>query len=83
MANGRVWETVATCLTPAEQQKVQAFTKDPKIAAEVQHDLADALAAKVTGTPTMVITRGSKTYPFPSVPPYNVLSSFLNDLLKK
>src|SRR5690242_5927823 len=27
--NGKVWETVATVLTPAEQKKVQTLAKDP------------------------------------------------------
>ncbi len=83
MVDGRVWDAVASCLSPAECQKVQAFAKDPKVVAEVQHDLADGAAAKVNGTPTMIITRGSKSYPFPGVPSYKLLSSFLNDLLAK
>ena len=83
MADGRVWDAVASVLNPAEQQKVQKLAKDPGVAAEVRRDLADATAAGVTVTPTMIITRGSKSYPFSGVPSYNLLRSLLNDLLAK
>jgi protein-disulfide isomerase len=81
MASRRVWDVVASVLTAAEQQKVQALAKDPAIAAEVDRDMAQAIAARVASTPTMVVTRNSKTYPFPGVPSYRLLSAVLNELL--
>src|SRR5690349_13018380 len=39
---GKVWETVATALTPDEQKKVQALAKDPTVLAEVQRDYDSA-----------------------------------------
>jgi protein-disulfide isomerase len=83
IANGQVWDTVAGVLTLAEQRKVQALAKDPAVAAEVQRDLAEAAAAGVTQTPTIVITRGARKYPFPGVPDYRLLRSLLDDILSK
>ncbi|MGA3097500.1 MAG: thioredoxin domain-containing protein [Bryobacteraceae bacterium] len=83
IANGQVWGAVASVLTLAEQQKVQALSKDPAVAAEVQRDLTEAAAAGVTQTPTMVITRGITKYPFPGVPEYRLLRSLLDDILSK
>src|SRR5450432_3689879 len=50
--SGKVWETVSPALTPAEQKKVQGLMKDPAVAAEVQHDLEQGMAAHVQSTPT-------------------------------
>ena len=54
--SGKIWETVATVLTPAEQTKVLALFKDPAIAAEVQHDVDTGLKIPVSSTPTLVVT---------------------------
>lgn len=83
IGNGHVWEIVASALTLAEQQKLQALAKDPAVIAEVQRDLAEAAAAGVTQTPTIVITRGARKYPFPGVPDYRLLRSLLDDILSK
>jgi protein-disulfide isomerase len=84
IGNGHVWEIVASALTLAEQQKVQALAKDPAVIAEVQRDLAEAAAAGVAHTPAMLITRGSKkTPPFEGVPAYNLVRSLLDDMLSK
>ena len=82
MANGRVWDAVAGVLTLAEQKTVQALAKDPAIAAEVQRDLTEANAGGITQTPTIIIRRGAKHYPFAGVPNYQLVSSLLNDMLK-
>ena len=37
--NGKLWDTVAAVLSPAEQGKVQALAKDPGVLAEVQRDV--------------------------------------------
>jgi len=54
--NGKVWDTVATALTPAEQQKVQALVKDPAVVAEVKREYDEGMAAGISGTPTLIIT---------------------------
>ena len=61
--SGKVWETVAPALTPAEQKKVQALMSDPTVAAEVQSDLEQGIAAHVDRTPTLVMTRKGKADP--------------------
>jgi protein-disulfide isomerase len=81
--SGKVWDTVASALTPAEQKKVQALAKDPDVLAEVQRDVDAALAANLTGTPGMMIIHGQKHQPWPSLDNYTFLSSYLNGLLKK
>lgn len=83
IVSGRVWEIVASSLTLAEQQKVQALAKDPAVIAEVQRDQAEAAAAGVTVTPTMLITRGARKYPFPGVKAYSLIRSLLDDILSK
>src|SRR6266568_565516 len=62
--SGKVWETVAPALTPAEQKKVQALMDDPSIAAEVDRDLQQGVAAHVDRTPTLVMTRKGKQTPW-------------------
>ena len=49
--SGKIWETVAAMLTPAERAKVQALAKDPAVLAEVQRDVDSAMQAKVPSTP--------------------------------
>ena len=80
---GKVWDTVASALTPAEQKKVQALAKDPEVLAEVQRDVDAALKANLTGTPGMMIIRGQKRQPWPNLENYTFLSSYLDGLLKK
>ena len=58
--SGKVWETVSPALTPVEQKKVQVLMKDPTVAAEVQSDLQQGMAARVDRTPTLVMTRKGK-----------------------
>jgi protein-disulfide isomerase len=81
---GKVWETVATVLTPAEQKKVQALAKDPAIIAQVQADYDSSQALKIPQTPTIIVSRGVKKYNFPGPEPsnYPLLKSLIDGLLK-
>ena len=80
--DGRVWETVATVLTEAEQKKVLALFKDPGVEAEVRHDIDDATRDGVNATPTVFITANGRRFMLPSgVPNYDLLSSVLNHYL--
>ena len=81
-ADGKVFETVATALTPAEQKKIQLLVKDPEVLSEVAQDVQEGLQQNVNQTPTMVIIRGAKKYPLAGIPNYNLLQSLLNDLSK-
>jgi protein-disulfide isomerase len=81
--SGKVWETVSPALTPVEQKKVQVLMKDPAIAAEVQHDLEQGLAAHVDRTPTLVMTRRGKQTPWNSWTDYGLFKSMVDLLLSK
>jgi predicted DsbA family dithiol-disulfide isomerase len=61
---------------------VQALAKDPAVLSAVQHDLELGKAAAINQTPTMIITRGAKSYPLAGAVNYNLLRSLLDGLLK-
>ena len=82
-ASGKYWETVAPALTPAEQKKVSVLMKDPAVAADVQHDLDQALAAHLNQTPTVVMTRKGKQTPWSSWTDYSLFKSMVDLLLTK
>jgi protein-disulfide isomerase len=82
-ASGKVWETVASVLSPDQQKKVQALVTDPGVLAEVEADYNYAVASGINGTPTLYLSRGSKRYPATGgVLQYNLLKSMIDDLLK-
>jgi len=81
-ADGKVFETVATALTPAEQKKVQTLVKDPGVLGEVAQDVEEGMEANVNQTPTMVLIHAGKRYPIGGGVNYNLLRSLLNDLSK-
>ncbi len=75
--SGKVWETVATVLTPEQQKKVQALVKDPSIAAEVQRDVDAGNRERISATPSIFITRPQHlALPWPMN--YSLLQSLLN-----
>jgi protein-disulfide isomerase len=84
--SGKVWETVATVLTPAEQAKVKALAKDPAVLAEVEKDYQQGSAAGINQTPTLMVIRqrDNKRYPFAGLPPsYVIFRDFVaKDLAK-
>ncbi len=79
---GKVWETVASVLTPEQQKKVQALAKEPATIGEVQADSDYALRTGLNSTPTLLVSRGSKSYTVPGSMNYTLIKSMLNDLLK-
>ena len=80
--DGKVWETVATVLTEAEQKKVLALSRDPGVEAEVRRDVDDATRDGVDRTPTIFITANGRRFMLPGgVPSYELLSSVLNHYL--
>jgi protein-disulfide isomerase len=80
--SGKVWETVASVLSPEQQKKVQTIMKDPTVAAMVQKDYDSGMKERVSSTPTIVISRGTQKYPIPYPVNYSLLQSLLNGLLK-
>jgi protein-disulfide isomerase len=81
-ADGKVWETVASVLTPAEQKKVQALVKDQGVLDEVTQDIQEGMEQNVNQTPTMVFIRGTRRYPIGGPNNYNLLRTLLDDLSK-
>ncbi len=82
-ANGKVWDTVAAVLSPADQKKVAALAKDPGVLAEVKAE-TEAGKNRIKSTPTMLVTHAMKERPFVGVPPWDVFRDWVNhDLLKK
>jgi protein-disulfide isomerase len=82
-ASGKVFETVASVLTPAEQKKVQALAKDPAVIKEVEEDLQEGQFERVNQTPTMIIIRNGKKYPIGGGLNYELLKQFLDELISK
>jgi protein-disulfide isomerase len=81
--DGKVWQTVASVLTPAEQKKVEALVKDPGVVAEVQREYEEGVAAGVNATPTVIVTQGVKRYPIPAQQlHYGFLKSLLDGMVK-
>jgi protein-disulfide isomerase len=75
---GKVWDTVASVLSPAEQKKVQALSKDPSVLAEVESDVALGNKLGVNSTPTVFLTYGMRRFPLPNVMNYTLLRSLLD-----
>lgn len=82
-ANGQVFQTVASVLTPAEQKKVQELAKDPAVLNEVQADMQEGQELRVNQTPTMLVEHRGKQYPIAGTLNYDLLRRFLNDLASK
>jgi protein-disulfide isomerase len=82
MITGKVWETVASVLSPEQQRRVQALVKEPSVAGEVQHDVEAGAKEQVSSTPTIILTHGANHFPLPWPFNYNFLRSLLNGYLK-
>ncbi|MGC9973038.1 MAG: thioredoxin domain-containing protein [Bryobacteraceae bacterium] len=82
-ANGKVDQTVASVLTPAEASKIRAMAKDPGIEAEIQHDVDLGRAKGINQTPTMIVIHRSIPYPISGAVNYDLLRGFLDGRLGK
>jgi protein-disulfide isomerase len=82
-ASGKVWDTVAAALSPADQKKVTKLAKDPSVLAEVKTETEDG-RPKIQRTPTMLVTAGMKQRRFEGMPPpWNIFKDWLDELLSK
>jgi protein-disulfide isomerase len=79
-ANGKVWDAVASALTPAEQKKIQLLVKDPSIPNEVESDVQLGNKLGVNSTPTVFLTQGMRRFPIPNPMNYELLRSLINGL---
>lgn len=81
--SGKVFETVASVLSPADQKKVQALAKDPAVLSEVQQDMDEGQQERVNQTPTLLVIRNGKKYPIGGMLNYDLLKRFLDGLITK
>jgi protein-disulfide isomerase len=81
--SGKVFEAIASVLSPADQKKVQALAKDPSVLSEVERDIQEGQQERVNQTPTMLIIRNGKKYPIGGQLNYDLLRRFLDDLISK
>lgn len=82
---GKVEETVATVLSPAEMKRAGALVGNPEIAAAIQHDKDLGNQRGVNSTPSVFVTpKGGQVV---SLPPmgtdYHLLKQYLDYLLKQ
>jgi protein-disulfide isomerase len=82
--DGKLGETLAAVLTPAEQKKVMALIKDPSVQNLIDRDLAEGRAFPVASTPTVLVTYKSKKFPLfgKGLFNYQWVKAALDDLLK-
>ena len=78
--SGKVWETVETVLTPAEQKKVLALSKDPSVLAEVEADVALGNKLGVNSTPTLYLQHGMQRFSLPWPLTYTLFRSMVDGL---
>ncbi len=80
--DGSVAATACRGLAPAEAQRLRTLANDPSVAAEIQHDIQLGQQADLHQTPTLIVKRGSSSYPLAGAVNYDLLRSFLDSQLK-
>ena len=81
--SGDVDGTVAAVLTPAEMNKVRALVKGGTLEPLIDKDFALGQMYRVNQTPTTVFHCKGQTYPYAGVMSYDILKSFLEQLLSQ
>jgi protein-disulfide isomerase len=79
--SGDVDGTVAGVLSPAEMTKVRALVKGGTLDAAINKDQVLGQGYRVNQTPTTIIHYKGQTYPVVGVVTYDILRSFLDQLL--
>lgn len=78
---GDIDGTVAAVLTPAEMTKVRTLVKSGAMEALVQKDIAIGNGYRISQTPTTVFHAKGQTYPYSGGMSYEILRSFLDQLI--
>jgi protein-disulfide isomerase len=81
--SGRLWDPVASALTPDEQKRVQVLANDPSVLAEVQRDVDMGQKMQINQTPTIIVTYKGKSQPWSFFDDYTLFKGYLDGLLKK
>lgn len=80
---GDVDGTVATVLSPAEMAKVRALVKGGTLEPLIDKDYELGQMYRVNQTPTSVFHSKGQTYPYSGVMSYEILRTFLDQLLSQ
>jgi protein-disulfide isomerase len=80
---GDVDGTVAAALTPAEMTKVRALVKGGTLEPLIDKDYQLGQMYRVNSTPTSVFHAKGQTYPYSGVMSYEILRTFLDQLLSQ
>jgi protein-disulfide isomerase len=80
----KLWQTVASVLTPAEQKKIQTLAKDPAVIKQMQAELNYGMSSGIDGTPTVFLSRGSRRIPLTgyALNRYELVKAGIDALLK-
>jgi len=81
--NGDVDGTVAAVLSPAEMTKVRALVKGGTLDPMIDKDYNLGQTYRVNQTPTTVFHCKGQTYPYSGVMTYDILKTFLDQLLSQ
>jgi protein-disulfide isomerase len=81
--NGDIDTVVAAVLSPAEMTKVRALVKGGTLDPMIDKDYALGQTYRVNQTPTTVFHCKGQTYPYSGVMTYDVLKTFLEQLLSQ
>ena len=79
--SGDVKGTVAAVLTPAEMKKVEAIVASKELEPLIEKDKAIGMSFPVSQTPTTVFHANGQTYPYAGTLQYDVLKTFLDQLI--
>lgn len=82
-ADGNVDGVVAAALTPAEMNQVRQWVRSGTLDAGIDKDVTLGTQFRVTQTPTTIITHKGQNYPVVGVVSYNMLKTFLEQLLRQ
>lgn len=79
--DGQVEAAVATVLSADEMKKVKQLALTPEVRNEIEADMREGEAQKLSQTPTMIITHKGRNYPIAGQVNYNILRRLLDQLL--
>jgi protein-disulfide isomerase len=83
-ASGRVDETVAAALSPADMKRVRALVESSEVGAAIQHDEDLGKERNVGGTPSIFVTHKGQMVPLPAQgTTYTLLKQYLDFLLRQ
>src|SRR5262249_27698517 len=74
-ANGKVWDSLTSMLSPEQQKKIQAGAKEAAVTGAVQSDVELGQRERVGSTPTIIFSKGAKKFAIPWPVKYSFLQS--------